>query len=153
MVSNIYIDDMLRFFKNFKGTFSSNNIPLLGENESVICNLSKVGEEGTHFIYLVNKKDILYYFDSLNLPFIPNDVVNNFKYYSSIFDISRQIQHHNSNFCGFYCILAFLACNINVNFFIEDILKNFKKCIIANDELCIQLIQELFPLSLRFPNK
>ncbi len=147
MVSNFYIDEVLRTFKNYKGTFSSNNIPLLKKNNAVICNLSKAGEEGTHFIFLINKKDILYYFDSLNLEFTTNDVASNFKYYSNIVNISKQIQHHNSNFCGFYCILAFLACNIDVDFFIEDILKNFKNHAIENDDLCIQLIRILFPLS------
>lgn len=150
MVSNYYIDDVLKSFKNFRGTFSSNNIPLLGKNECVICNLSKVEEEGTHFICLINKHNTLYFFDSLNLPFIPNDIVNNFEYYSNTCNISKQIQHYNSSFCGFYCILAFLACNISIDFFINDVLIRFSKCNIKNDDLCIKLIQTLFPLSFEF---
>jgi hypothetical protein len=150
MVSNYYIDNVLKSFKNFKGTFSSNNTPLLERNESAICNLSKVGEEGSHFICIINKDDTIYFFDSLNLPFMPQDITDNLKYYSNTCNISKQIQHYTSSFCGFYCILMFLACNINIDFFINDILKNFPKCRIENDNLCIELIQTLFPISLKF---
>lgn len=149
MVSNYYIDDMLNHFKTFKGTFSSNNIPILENNESVICNFSKVGEEGSHFIFLIKKENTLHFFDSLQLPFLPKDVAAYFLHYQNVIDLSKRIQHPNSSFCGFYCIMAFLACNINIDFFVNTILSSFKKCRMENDNICIEIIRCLYPFSLK----
>ena len=148
MVSNYYIDDVLKAFKNFKGTFSSNNIPILENNERVICNFSRAGEEGTHFIFLTCKEENLYYFDPLNLSFLPEDVAAYFLLFKNVINLSKRIQHPNSSFCGFYCILAFLACNFNIVFFTNNVLTVFKKYCLENDNLCVKLIQCLFPLSL-----
>jgi len=153
MVSNYYIDDVLKAFKNFKGVFSSNNIPILENNESVICNFSRVGEEGSHFIFLTREEEKLYYFDSLNLSFLPEDVAAYFLLYENVINLSKRIQHPNSSFCGFYCILAFLACNINIVFFIKNILSVFEKYRLENDNICIKLIQCLYPLSLQHMKK
>jgi hypothetical protein len=150
MVSNYYIDDVLKSFHNFKGTFSSNNIPLIKNNESVICNFSKVGEEGSHFIFLTCYEENLYYFDSLNLSFLPEDVAAYFLHFKNVINLSKRIQHPNSSFCGFYCILAFLACNFNIVFFVNNILTIFKKHSLENDIICIKLIQCLFPFSLQY---
>jgi hypothetical protein len=149
MVSNFYLDDVLKSFNSFKGTFSSNNIPFLKEGESVICNFSRVGEVGTHFIFLHNKNNTLHYFDSLKLPIIPEDVTTYFLLYQNVDVISQRIQHPNSSFCGFFCVLAFLACNLDVDFFTNDVLKVFKECVMENDSLCIKLIQILYPISLK----
>lgn len=149
MVSNFYVDNVLKSFKNFKGTFSSNNIPILKDCESVICNFSRVGEEGTHFVFLCNKKNIIYYFDSLKLSIIPEDVASYFLLYQNVVDISKRIQHSNSSFCGFFCVLAFLACNLDITFFTNDILNVFKECSMENDSLCIKLIEILYPISLQ----
>lgn len=148
MVSNIYIDNFLKDFKNYKGTFSSDNIPFLEENESVICNFSKTYEEGTHFILLFRKKKSLYYFDSLKIDFIPEEIQKYFLHYSSVKNISKQIQNPLSKLCGFYCILGFLSVNISVNFFIEKILPCFYKNRMSNDVVCPELINEVLPVSL-----
>jgi hypothetical protein len=147
MVSNYYIDNVLQSFKSFKGTFSSDNIPILEKNESVICNFSKVGEEGSHFIYIINKDNNLFYFDSLKLPFLPKDVAAYFLHYQNVTNVSKRIQHPDSSFCGFYCVMAFLACIIDVSFFVNDVLPVFKECVMENDNKCIKIIQCLFPLA------
>ena len=51
-VSNIYINDLMKKIScSFRGTFSRDNIPTFEEeNFSIIVNLSKEGETGTHFI-------------------------------------------------------------------------------------------------------
>ena len=148
MVSNVFIDDVLRKFKNFRGTFSSNNIPLLQENQGVICNFSKEREEGTHFIFLFFKNKKLYFFDSLKLGLVSNDINRYISCYPNVVDISRGIQHHTSIFCGFYCILAYITCNINVNFFTNEVLSVFTESSLENDKICIKLIEKLYPLSL-----
>jgi len=147
MVSNIYIDEVLRKFNNFLGTFSSDNIPKLSENQGVICNFSKEREEGTHFIFLFFSKNKLYYFDSLKLGIIPDDIHNYISNYPFFMDISRSIQHNSSSFCGFYCILAFIACNIKIDFFLNDVLPVFNDKSLENDKICVKLINRLFWIS------
>jgi hypothetical protein len=149
MVSNYYLDETLKSFKNFRGTFSSDNTPLLRNNEGVICNFSRVGEEGTHFVFLTLKNDTLYYFDSLKLNIIPEDVAQTFTNYRNVVNISRRVQHPNSAFCGFYCMLAFLACNLDVDFFRSNILNVFKGDNIENDNVCIKLIKCILPISIK----
>lgn len=148
MVSNVYIDDFLKEFKNYKGTFSSDNIPILYNNESVICNFSKVDEEGTHFILLFNKKDTLYYFDSLKSGYIPTDIKEYFENYNNVVDISKRIQSYFSKMCGYYCILAFLSINISVYFFMNKIIPCFHKNFLSNDEECPELINSVLSISL-----
>lgn len=148
MVSNVYIDDFLKEFENYKGTFSSNNIPFLNRNESVICNFSKTTEEGTHFILLFKKKTSLFYFDPLKLGFIPEEIKSYFLNYENVVNISKRIQNPLSQLCGFYCILGFLSVNISVKFFMNDVIPAFRKNTLANDETCPELINEILPMSL-----
>ena len=54
MVSNIFINENLRFLPHFKGTFSSNNIPKINSKDSrayFIINLDTNEEPGSHFVY------------------------------------------------------------------------------------------------------
>jgi len=148
MVSNVYIDSFLKDFKNYRGTFSSNNIPLLSENEGVICNFSRVNEEGTHFVLIFHKKRTLYYFDSMKIGYIPDDIKHYFLQYNTVVDLSKRIQNNFSKLCGFYCILGFLSINISVKFFIEKVIPCFYKNCLSNDEKCPDLINEILPKSL-----
>ena len=65
-VSNIYINDLMKKIScSFRGTFSRDNIPTFEEeNFSIIVNLSKEGEKGTHFIAIFVLKNKIWYFDS-----------------------------------------------------------------------------------------
>ena len=65
-ISNVYIDKLMhKISKTFCGTFSVDNIPVIGDDVfSVIVNLSKENEKGTHFIALSSLKSKIIYFDS-----------------------------------------------------------------------------------------
>lgn len=152
MVSNVYIDNVLRDFNNFKGTFSSDNIPYLFKNEAVICNLSRMDEEGSHFVLIFRKKEkIIYYFDPLKLGFIPEDIQLYLSQYNNIVkvkEISARIQGQFSKLCGFYCILVFLSINIGLRFWYEKVVVEFSHDYLENDKDCPDLINRLLPLSL-----
>lgn len=150
MVSNIYIDEMLKNVKGFKGTFSSNDIPFLLDNESAIINFSKFNEKGTHFIAIFKNSKYLYYFDSLDLGFIPNEIKKYFTNYKAINNVSKGIQHFSSVFCGFYSILAILCFHIEPSFFLKNVLPHFKIRNLENDEKCIRLIKEIYPCLIKF---
>lgn len=148
MVSNLYIDDFLKDFHNFKGTYSSDNIPIINVNEAVICNFSKMNEEGTHFILIFRKKKSIFYFDSIKLGYIPEDIKTYLSNYDLVKDISVGIQNTGSQLCGYYCILAFLSINISYHFFLNNVLPCFIDNRLSNDVKCPDLINEIYPTSL-----
>ena len=71
-ISNIYIDDLMKKIScSFKGTFSIDKIPTYKDEKfSIIVNLSKENEEGTHFIGIMSSKDTIIYFDSYGIEHI-----------------------------------------------------------------------------------
>ena len=64
-ISNVYIDDLMnKISKTFCGTFSIDNIPVIGNDVfSVIVNLSKQNEKGTQFIAASHLRNKIIYFD------------------------------------------------------------------------------------------
>ena len=56
---------MEKISSSFRGTFSFDKIPMFKEkNFSIIVNLSKENEKGTHFIGISLLKNVIVYFDS-----------------------------------------------------------------------------------------
>ena len=70
-ISNFKINEILKNNKNYIGTFSKNNVPILKNNQSTIVNLADHNTKGSHWIRMkyVDKK--LFYFDSYAIPYIP----------------------------------------------------------------------------------
>ena len=65
-ISNVYIDKLMeKISRSFRGTFSIDNIPVFEDDVfSVIINLSKQNEIGTHFIAVYVLENKMIYFDS-----------------------------------------------------------------------------------------
>ena len=63
-ISNIYIDHLMQQISlSFRGTFSLDNIPTFEEETfSLIVNLSKVDEKGSHFIaiFVLKKQNLVF---------------------------------------------------------------------------------------------
>ena len=78
-ISNVYIDHLMnKISSSFRGTFSIDNIPTFDdESFSVIVNLSKENEKGSHFIAISSSKNKIVYFDSFG---IPNTILSLKKY-------------------------------------------------------------------------
>ena len=105
-ISNFKINEILRNDKNYIGTLSKDNVPILKNNESSIVNLADSFNKGTHWIAMkfINKK--LFYFDSYGIPFIPDIIKKQYK--KIILNIYR-IRSNNSNECKKFCILFIKA--------------------------------------------
>ena len=58
-ISNVYIDHLMnKISSSFRGTFSIDNIPTFDdESFSLIVNLSKENEKGSHFIAISSSKN------------------------------------------------------------------------------------------------
>lgn len=110
MVSNLYLNRVLYFLREFKGTFSCNNLPPFTPTEKrefFIVNLSKAEEKGSHFIYLEKYNDILFYWDPLGISLHNPHIVNFLEKskLSRVISISNTVQHINSISCGLFCLI------------------------------------------------
>ena len=96
--------------KNYIGTFSKNNVPILKNNQSTIVNLAYSNDKGSHWVRmkLVDKK--LFYSDSYGIPFVPDIIKKRYPNSEIITNIYR-IQSNSSNECGKFCIM-FVQSNI-----------------------------------------
>ena len=69
--------------KNYIGTFSKNNVPILKNNQSTIVNLANSNDTGTHWIAMKYINKTLFYFDSYAIPYIPDIIKNQGTYVQS----------------------------------------------------------------------
>ena len=105
-ISNVYIDKLMKkISRSFRGTFSIDNIPVFDDDVfSIIINLSKHHEKGTHFIAIYCLKNKILYFDSFGMPIelsLRNYLKNHKK---QIISSMFSLQNIFSNHCGFFCI-------------------------------------------------
>jgi hypothetical protein len=140
-LTNVYIAKFLTAHsKNFRGVFSANNINnrlLTARTFSIVCNLSRHDESGSHFITILAYPKYILYIDSFGLQCFNSDIKKFMKRLDKpIFHSTSQVQALSSNFCGFFCILQVLAreSKIKVKFS-----KNPKN----NDATCIKHIKRM----------
>ena len=106
-MSNIFINGLLKDYKNFIGCYSKDQIPLIENNKSIIMNLNNSNEPGSHWIGLKRVNNGIYVFDSFGIGFLPVGICKVFKNYKIITNIYR-IQDISSNLCGMFCVLFIL---------------------------------------------
>ena len=103
-LSNIFIYNLLKNFKNFEGCYSKDQIPLIENNKSLIFNLQNSDQKGSHWVSLSRKDTNIFIFDSFGIGYIPTNLYKIYKIYDIITNIYR-IQDVNSNLCGMFCVL------------------------------------------------
>ena len=142
-ISNVYIDKLMeKISRSFNGTFSIDNIPVFDDDVfSIIINLSKQNEIGTHFIAVYVLENKIIYFDSFGNQ-LNNSSLKRYlkKYKKSIIFSNIQLQNLLSSHCGFFCI-AFILCienNITLDNFLE---KFYRKKLHLNDYICVEIIK------------
>ena len=124
-MSNLKIDEILKHDKNYIGTYSKDNVPLLKNNQSTIINLQASNKGGSHWVSYKKIGNKIFYFDSYGVPFIPNIIKKQYPKHKSICNIYR-IQSIDSNQCGRFCIL-FVKSNINNGNDYNNFLLQFEK--------------------------
>ena len=142
-ISNVYIDKLMeKISRSFRGTFSIDNIPVFEDDVfSVIINLSKQNEIGTHFIAVYVLENKIIYFDSFGNQLNNSSLKRYLKKYKKPIILSKiQIQNLLSSHCGFFCI-AFILC-IENGITLDDFLKKFyRKKLHLNDYICVKIIK------------
>ena len=145
-ISNLFIDSVLQpTCKYYHGIFSANTLPdrlIELDRFSVVCNLSKYSEVGSHFVCIISLPHLVLYIDSFGMPSIISEItkflsrLNKPVSYNTI-----QLQHLKSSFCGFYCILFVLFYDKPP--ILQPVLKFDDSNLLINDELCIVYIKNL----------
>ena len=77
-MSNLKIDEILKHDKNYIGTFSKDNCPVLKNNQSTIINLQDSDKSGSHWVSYKKIGNKIYYFDSYAVPFVNNIIKNQY---------------------------------------------------------------------------
>ena len=144
---NLEIDKFLNGCKTsfYRGVYSCDNIPdqlTLEKQFTIICNLSKESESGTHFVVIVYNNGAVLYLDSLAMNITIHDDISNFLKkitVNEILFIKYRIQPLNSDTCGLYCILFVLLFDRKP----KKMLMHFKRNTYNNDYICIINIETL----------
>ena len=117
-LSNVFINNLLKNFKNFEGCYSKDQIPLVENNKSLIFNLQNSYQKGSHWVSLSRKDSDIFIFDSFGVGDIPNNLYKIYKNHNIITNIYR-IQEINSQLCGLFCVLFCLYKADSKNKFIS----------------------------------
>lgn len=134
---------------NFRGVYSSNNIDrsLISRrnNFSIICNMSKRSERGSHFVCIVVQPACVTYIDSFGLPCTSLHIRKFLREVNRpILFNCRTIQSLTSSYCGFYCILFALFYDDRM---LHKIKLTFSSDYEANDRKCIKYIRALVDIN------
>jgi len=125
-LSNYDIEDYFKLVGIKGKVYSKDQIPKkIGVNTCYIINLDDSGNEGTHWILLMNKKSekTILYFDSFGVSYPPKKILemtNN----KVIICNNKKIQDINSVLCGYYCLKFALECLLKDKKYIE-VINNF----------------------------
>lgn len=108
LLTNVYLEDLAEFcsLSQFIGVFSCNSLPKFPHSRpySLICNLSKDTNKGTHFIAIYIFPNVIIYYDPYGMECY-NKYILQFllsKKCKIIYN-KKCIQHISSVYCGYYC--------------------------------------------------
>ena len=141
-ITNFYIEHLMKKFQtNFKGVFSSDNIPYFKINDvSFICNLSKTHEKGTHFVAVYISEKQIIYFDPLGIECYVSSIFEYLQLYQKdLLQSLVTIQHPFSYHCGYFCIGFIFALNNKQSLLWYQNLF-FKKKLYKNDKIICNYI-------------
>ena len=88
-MSNLKIDEILQHDKNYIGTYSKDNAPILKNNQSTIINLQNSDKTGSHWVSYKKIDDKIFYFDSYAITYIPDIIKNQYPNHKFICNIYR----------------------------------------------------------------
>lgn len=151
-ISNVYIDSILNdrlHVPGFLGVFSSDTLPIeharSNKNFSLVCNLSRESENGSHFISIVRRDGCVMYLDSLAVNATLNNDIQRFLMQCQstvhLLKLTKPIQHRGSVFCGFYAMFFVMYFSLDCSTMVQC--KPFGRNLVENDEICVDNIKRL----------
>ena len=144
--SDAFIKSVMNIFpwSEMHGVFSSDKIPEKLKQEkyfTIICNLSRSGTAGSHFVALIRRDSTILYLDPLALYIELNQDISNFIESCNTAEtvkMQQPIQHPDSHYCAYFCLLLSLHFNPKVS--IDGIEKFSSENLKLNDCICINNI-------------
>jgi hypothetical protein len=116
-LTNKYVENLSKIFlgDSFLGVYPIDVIPHTKKKTfSVIFNLSKHYEPGSHFIAIIKRYNEIIYFDSFGKKCNDLGLLKFMKKFRvKITFNTKQLQHEDSNFCGYYCFYFIYFCSYN----------------------------------------
>jgi hypothetical protein len=130
--------------KTFLGSFPCDLTPKVNRktNFSLILNLSKYNEKGTHFVAIFADEKRILYFDPLGNKCENKDIIKFIKENKKnrkVYKKFPKIQSDDSIFCGFYCLGFLLAMTRKIKNFFKHFPNNPN---IKNDSFVIKFIKD-----------
>lgn len=138
------------FNRDFLGVYPCDVLPNTKKLRiSVIFNLSKHDESGSHFIALIKSKTKIIYFDSFGME-CKNDYVKRFlKNFNLKIEYNDvKIQDKQSSLCGYFCFYFLYICffkNKPLSYFIKKF-DSTKKCLLINDKKVLSYITNIMKI-------
>ena len=126
--------------EKFLGVYPCDSTPRIIDKQifSVIFNMSKHNENGSHFISILKKNQTVFYFDSRGKKCDNVYILNFLKHISNKYSFNNfQMQNDSSIFCGVYCLGFLVACQ-KLNFQPKTYIDLF----LFNDTLNDQIVTE-----------
>ena len=123
---------------------NTNNKPVF----AVIFNLSKHNEEGTHYVAIFVTQNSVTYFDSFGKKCTNSDIkkfILPHKVNKKFISNSIQVQHDESNFCGFFSLAFILSQVLNIS--LKKFLKLFTRGnLLLNDDIVTKYIVDFIKM-------
>ena len=147
--TNTFLSGLLNLFEWSEpvGIFSSNRIPpdiKKSKSFTIICNLSRHGEPGTHFVSIIKRGGHLLYLDPLAMYIELNRDISTFIEScnpASVIKLARAVQHPKSWLCGYFCVFFSLLYKETCER--KDIVQFEEKHLQKNDCICIRNIAKM----------
>ena len=142
-ITNLYIDELMnKISSSYRGTFPCDTIPhFFDENVSLIINLSRHDEEGSHLISVYILKRKIIYFDPFGIK-SNNTYINKYllKYNKKIVYSKKTVQHILSSHCGFFVMsfILFVEKHKSLAKYLSLFNTKHLKC---NDFICVEIIK------------
>lgn len=148
-ITNKDLEKLSRLFlnKNFLGVFPCDVIPNSNkDNMSVIFNLSKHNEKGSHFIAIIKRLKKIIYFDSFGKECDNEDIRKYLRKFNLHIEYNKeQIQDNSSSLCGYYCFYFLYFCFMQ-NRSLAAFIKKFNinpQNLITNDTVLMKYITKV----------
>ena len=154
ILSTSEIDLALNSFPIYKGTYSSDKIPINNRKspQAFIVNTARNNSPGEHWIGLICDESCCYYFDSFGNENLNIDILNKMKQYGfqRYQYNTRPIQSVFSENCGYFCIAFILSYISNVPY--NVFLNKFSSDTLSNNEICYSLIKKYISQNYKLVN-
>ena len=144
ILSTSEIDLALNTFTIYKGTYSSDKIPINEGKlpQAFIVNTARNNSPGEHWVGLIIDERYCYFFDSFGNESLNMDILNKMKQFGfrRYLYNTQPIQSVFSENCGYFCIAFILSYIRNVPY--NVFLNNFSTDTLSNNEICYNLIKK-----------